>query len=107
MLAGPTPEIDVEEKEELFDLFGRAHVIPILNEFASASDPMRFTDLRSRLDIPPTTLTERLQELTDADFITRRSYDEIPPRVEYSATEKTTDLVPMFEYLCRWAVYHQ
>ncbi|WP_227779293.1 winged helix-turn-helix transcriptional regulator [Haladaptatus pallidirubidus] len=30
-----------------------------------------------------------------------------PPRVEYTATEKTTDLTPMFEYFCRWGVYHQ
>lgn len=107
VLEEPTPEIDVAAKEELFDLLGRAHVVPILHEFASDAGPRRFTDVRDQLEIPPTTLTDRLQELTDAGFITRQSYDEIPPRVEYTATEKTIDLTPMFEYLCQWAVYHQ
>jgi DNA-binding HxlR family transcriptional regulator len=31
------------------------------------------------------------------------SYDEIPPRVEYRATEKLTDLRPVFQHLSEWA----
>lgn len=104
---GPTPGIDVEAKAKLFDLLGRAHMVPILHSFATDPRPKRFSELQEQLDIPPTTLTERLQVLTDTGFITRHSYDEIPPRVEYTATEKTTDLTPMFEYLCRWGVHHQ
>lgn len=107
VLDGPAPDIDVEAKAELFDLLGHAHMIPILHEFAFNPGPSRFSDLRNRLDVPQTTLTDRLQELTDSGFLVRRSYDEIPPRVEYTATDKTTDLTPMFEYLCRWAVHHQ
>lgn len=103
---GPAPEIDVDAKIELFDLLGRAHVVPILHLFASDPGPHRFTDVRDRLGVPPTTLTDRLGELTAAGFLTRRSHDEIPPRVEYTATEQTTDLDPMFEYLCRWGARH-
>lgn len=105
--SGPTPEFNVEAKAELFDFLGQAHMIPILHEFESNPGPRRFSEIQEELEIPPTTLTDRLQELTAFGFITRKSYDEIPPRVEYTATEKTTDLTPMFEYLCRWGVHHQ
>jgi len=102
-----TPDIDIEAKTRLFDLLSRAHTIPILHAFAISSDAYRFNELEDRLDVPPTTLTDRLRELTDADFLTRRSYDEIQPRVEYAATEKTVALKPMFEFLCAWAVHYR
>lgn len=101
-----TPVYDIEKKERLFKQLGQAHMIPLLHEFESNSEPRRFSDLKAALEIPETTLTDRLQELTDAGFITRESYDEIPPRVEYTATEKTTDLQPAFEYLSRWGIYY-
>lgn len=31
-------------------------------------------------------MTARLNELTETDLIERRSYDEVPPPVEYSLT---------------------
>ena len=33
----------------------------------------------------------------------RRSYDEIPPRVEYSLTEKGASVVPILQSICQWA----
>lgn len=103
----PTPEYDVTRKEHLFKLLGKAHMIPILHEFESSSEPRRFSELQELLGIPQTTLTDRLQELTESGFITRESYDEIPPRVEYTATEKTKNLAPAFEYLSRWGIYYE
>lgn len=82
-------------------------MISILHEFESDPGPRRFSELQEILDVPSTTLTTRLQELTAEGFITRTSYDEIPLRVEYTATQKTLDLAPMFEYLCRWGVTHE
>ncbi|SFL04133.1 transcriptional regulator, HxlR family [Halogranum rubrum] len=104
---GPAPTIDVQDKARLFVQLGRAHTIPILHEFESDPGPRRFSELQETLDVPSTTLTDRLRELTADGFITRQSYDEIPPRVEYTATQKTLDLAPMFEYLCRWGVYYE
>lgn len=101
-----TPVYDVDKKERLFKQLGQAHMIPILHEFEANPGPRRFSELKAALDVPETTLTERLQELTEAGFITRESFNEIPPRVEYTATEKTTDLRPAFEYLSRWGIYY-
>lgn len=102
----PTPTYDVEKKEQLFNTLGQAHMIPILHELESNPGPRRFSELQKKLDVPQTTLTERLQELTEKGFVTRKSFDEIPPRVEYTATEKTMDLTPAFEYLSRWGIYY-
>lgn len=102
----PTPEIDIDAKADFFDFLGRAHMIVILHEFAVDPGPWRFNELRTRLDVPPTTLTDRLQELTSAGLVERQSYDEIPPRVEYTATERATDLRPTFRCLGLWVEQH-
>jgi DNA-binding HxlR family transcriptional regulator len=103
----PAPSFDVSNKERLFKQLGQAHMVPILHEFESNPGPRRFSELQEKLEIPQTTLTSRLQELTELGFVSRTSYDEIPPRVEYTATKMTTDLAPAFEYLCRWAAYYE
>lgn len=91
---------------ELLDLLGKAHAMALLSEFAFAEGPLRFTELEERLEVSPNTLSERLKELTAAGLLERRSYDEIPPRVEYSATEKAEGLFPVFAHLHHWAIHH-
>ena len=44
-----------------------------------------------------------LKELIANDIVTRRSYDEIPPRVEYALTEKGASVVPILQSICQWA----
>ncbi|WP_267642173.1 winged helix-turn-helix transcriptional regulator [Haloarchaeobius amylolyticus] len=92
---------------ELLDLLGKAHTMAILREFALGDDAYRFSELEDRLEVSPTTLSNRLGELTEAGLLTRRSYDEIPPRVEYRTTETADALDPMFEHLHRWAASHE
>ncbi|WP_267640341.1 winged helix-turn-helix transcriptional regulator [Haloarchaeobius amylolyticus] len=88
---------------EVLSLFGKRHTLAIMYEFAFSEEPLRFSDLEERLAISSTTLSNRLSELTERGYVVRRSYDEIPPRVEYEATEKTHALTPIFEDLYDWA----
>lgn len=44
-----------------------------------------------------------LKELIENEIIERKSYDEIPPRVEYSLTEKGKTIVPILQSICKWA----
>lgn len=95
-----------EQKSALFTYLGKAYMLDVLYQFASDTGSWRFNELREQLDIPPTTLTNRLKDLTDAGLVVRESYDEIPPRVEYTATRKLLDLRPVFGCLGLWVAKH-
>jgi DNA-binding HxlR family transcriptional regulator len=101
--AGNDKYLGVAEKRELFTLLGRAHAMEIIHVFVREPGPWRFNELRDVLDISQNTLSARLSELLEAELLTRQSYDEIPPRVEYKATQKLVDLKPMFQHLSEWA----
>ena len=89
---------------DLLDLLGKTHTMAILSEFAFADGPLRFSDIESELDIAPNTLSTRLKELTDSGLLEREAYDEVPPRVEYTPTEKAESLFPVFAHLHHWAI---
>jgi DNA-binding HxlR family transcriptional regulator len=57
-----------------------------------------------RLDgISPRTLSDVLKDLQQANLISRESFAEIPPRVEYSLTEDGKKLCDAVLPLIRWA----
>ncbi len=58
----------------------------------------RFSELaRSLIGISPKTLSERLKRLEEARVIERHCFAEVPPRVEYSLTDKGYALLPVIE----------
>jgi len=60
----------------------------------------RFSALeRSLTGISPKTLSERLKSLEKAGIVTRKSYPEVPPRVEYTLTRMGWDLIPLIEHM--------
>ena len=89
---------------ELLDLLGRAHAMEILGAFAFADGPLRFSELEADLGVAPNTLSARLSELTEADLLDREAYDEVPPRVEYTPTDRAEALFPVFAHLHHWAM---
>jgi DNA-binding HxlR family transcriptional regulator len=63
-----------------------------------AEGSQRFCELERSLDgISPRTLSLRLRALEDNGIVERRTYPEVPPRVEYALTEKGKALVPLIE----------
>jgi DNA-binding HxlR family transcriptional regulator len=63
-----------------------------------AEGSQRFCELERSLDgISPRTLSLRLRALEENDIVERRTYPEVPPRVEYALTEKGKALVPLIE----------
>jgi DNA-binding HxlR family transcriptional regulator len=81
-------------------------MLDILHIFHTDTQPHRFVDIQARLQLSPNTLSERLRDLVDAGLLTRTAYNEIPPRVDYEATEKALALAPVFESLQAWAAEH-
>jgi DNA-binding HxlR family transcriptional regulator len=58
----------------------------------------RFSELERSLEgISPRTLSLRLRALEEQGIVERRTFPEVPPRVEYSLTEKGQALVPIIE----------
>lgn len=67
----------------------------------------RFGALKKALPrITNTMLSATLKELEQAGIVHREQYNEIPPHVEYSLTEKGKDLLPVFTELARWGEKH-
>src|SRR5919106_1606537 len=63
----------------------------------------RFCELeRSLAGISPRTLSLRLRALEAEGIVARRTYPEVPPRVEYSLTPKGEALVPLIEDMRRY-----
>jgi DNA-binding HxlR family transcriptional regulator len=68
----------------------------VIRDLAEGST--RFSELeRSLAGISPRTLSLRLRALEDEGIVARETYSEVPPRVEYSLTEKGEALVPLIE----------
>ena len=58
----------------------------------------RFGELERSLEgISPRTLSLRLRALEEEGVVERRTFPEVPPRVEYALTEKGRALVPLIE----------
>jgi DNA-binding HxlR family transcriptional regulator len=58
----------------------------------------RFCELERSLEgISPRTLSLRLRALEEQGVIARKTYPEVPPRVEYTLTEKGEALAPIIE----------
>lgn len=65
--------------------------------------PRRFSELRrSCPGISPRTLSERLKDLEHDEIVTRHSYAETPPRVEYELTGKGKALLPVIEAMRKY-----
>lgn len=63
----------------------------------------RFCELERSLEgISPRTLSLRLRALEAEGIIERRTYAEVPPRVEYRLTAKGEALVPLIEQMRRY-----
>lgn len=68
------------------------------------SGTIRFKDLqRSLPDISQKMLTVTLRTLEEDGFVTRKVYAVVPPKVEYSLTERANSLLPHIYALTAWA----
>ena len=66
--------------------------------------PMRFNQLRRAIpDISQKVLTTTLRTLETDGLICRKVLAEVPPRVEYSLTERALTLIPLVDSLINWA----
>lgn len=88
--------------EYILDLFSGKWKSRILSVLANA-DNLRYGEIKSRIDnITDAVLAASLKKLISSQMIVRQSYDEIPPKVEYSLSEKGRAIIPIFEMISKW-----
>lgn len=69
------------------------------------NEQVRFNELKRQIGaITYKTLSSQLKELEADGLVRREEYPQIPPKVEYSLTNKAETLLPILEALCEWGV---
>jgi DNA-binding HxlR family transcriptional regulator len=68
----------------------------------------RYGDLRRLLpDISEKMLIQELKSLVEFGVIGKKSYNEIPPRVEYTLTDKGEQILPIIELMIEFGTHEQ
>ena len=90
---------------EIFGGKWKSRIICVL----AAKEVLRYSELRREMgNITDAVLSVTLKELIADDIVIRKSYDEIPPRVEYSLTDKGSSVLPILQTICQWSgAYHK
>lgn len=64
----------------------------------------RYSFIREQMgNITDAVLSASLKELISFQIVSRVSYDEIPPRVEYTLTDKGRSVLPILRSICHWS----
>lgn len=90
------------------DVFGgkwKSRIICVLAD----KEFLRYSMIRKEMcNITDAVLATTLKELIRDGIVNRKQYDEIPPRVEYSLTEKGKSVVPILQSICQWSgIYYK
>ena len=87
---------------KMMELFQGKWTIWILFEL-SRHETMRFGELKKAVaGISNTMLASTLKDLEEKKLIERIQYNEIPPHVEYMATDKARELQTVFQAMNDW-----
>jgi len=83
------------------EIIGNKWTALILRDLASG--PKRFSELEKSVgSINPRTLSQRLDDLERCAILTKQSFHEVPPRIEYTLTQKGKDLIPVLKQMAEW-----
>jgi DNA-binding HxlR family transcriptional regulator len=100
---GYNPSSLMAETAKLRNLITKRGTLEILIPLCCSTEPVRYKKFRETLKgMSSKTLAHRLQELEKGGILERRSYNEIPPRVEYRLTAKGQELVESIINLLQW-----
>ncbi|MHA1785977.1 MAG: winged helix-turn-helix transcriptional regulator [Candidatus Helarchaeota archaeon] len=86
----------------LIQFLGQKWMIPIIYLFYEHKI-LRYNQIIKTLEMSPKTLSERLKGLTEMGIVTKKIFNEIPPHVEYTITEKGLQLASIFSTIEKWA----
>jgi DNA-binding HxlR family transcriptional regulator len=69
---------------------------------------VRFNEMQRYIGgISYKTLSSTLKELQRDQLVHRKEYPQVPPKVEYSLTERGKSLMPILDQMCEWGDTHR
>lgn len=69
---------------------------------------VRFNEMKKYIgEISYKTLSATLKELEADQLVNRKEYPQIPPKVEYSLTDRGKSLIPILDGMCEWGDQHR
>jgi DNA-binding HxlR family transcriptional regulator len=86
------------------EILGERWTLLIVRDLLSG--PRKFQDLSASLGAAPGLLSRRLKLLEARGVVTRRMYNDHPPRAEYALTEAGTELRTVVRSLTIWGSKH-
>lgn len=87
----------------IMDLLSRKYAMEVIC-IVGTLQPARYGEIEAAFDgVSSSTLSARLDELTDAGLLEREQHAEIPPRVEYELVADGEELCELLEPLLQWA----
>lgn len=88
--------------EEITDILSKKYGLQII-ALLDAESQMRHGEIKEQLDVSSdATFSNRFKDLVDEGILERHRSDEIPPRVEYSLTDRGRDLKEQLQPLREW-----
>ena len=76
---------------------------PVIPYCLMGYEPVRFNEMQRYMKrVTDRTLSRNLKELEADGLIVRTVYPEVPPKVEYTLTERGRSLVAVLDKLCDW-----
>lgn len=99
-------QVDTEREFEIIKIFQMKWHGRVLFELLEKS-PRRFGELQREVPgISNAVLSSVLRSLTEKGLVDRVQFNEIPPHVEYSLTERGKGLLPIYYEMIRWETKH-
>ena len=93
----------MNETSQLRKLITKRGTLEILIPLCCTTNPVRYLKFRKSMKgFSSKTLAIRLKELEKNGILSRKSYNEIPPRVEYTLTSKGQELIESIISLLQW-----
>jgi DNA-binding HxlR family transcriptional regulator len=85
--------------EAIAEIIGQKWVSLIIRDLATG--PRRFGELQHSIKVSARVLSAKLQDLETQGLISRKVFAEVPPRTEYTLTERGALLVPLIDEMRR------
>ena len=101
--SGITPRMNCAVDATMSVIEGRWKTVILCKLYQQG--PLRFNQMMREIEgISPRILVKQLREMEADGIIARKSYSEIPPRVEYSITDKGLSLGPILQAMADWGL---